>query len=78
MFGSRIGVVSTPTAVICGVIVVGTICIGSVVLRDCGDVDVVVDVAVLVVVGVFAVDATDCLRERPIRFNCADGTPILY
>lgn len=64
--------------VVCGV--VGTTCvIGSGIFNVCG-VDVVpvaFDGAVLVV-GVFVADATDCLRERPIRFTCVDGIPMLY
>lgn len=56
---------------------IGTTGAGSGVFNVCGE--VAAEVTVLVVVGiVVVVEATDCLRARPIRFNCVDGTPMLY
>lgn len=76
--GVAVVVAAVIIVVVCGI--VGTTgATGSGVFNNCG-VDagaVAVDVAVLVV-GVFVADATDCLRERPIRFTCVDGTPMLY
>lgn len=69
---SRIGC-STLTAGSCGI--VGTIGTVSGDFNACGD--VVTEVIVLVF-GVIVPEATDCLLERPIRFNCADGIPMLY